>query len=99
MPSWVEPSAGANLEAAAYAWPVVATEVGGTPERVVHERTGLLTAAGDVDGLHRHLERLVEQPETARSLGAAGQAMVRADSTWSAVAARMANRIRAELAG
>ena len=94
MPSWVEPSAGVYLEAAAYGLPVVATAVGGTPERVVDGRTGLLSEAGDVQALHENLRRLVLEDGTARRLGAAGHALVRERFTWQAVAGRVVEQLR-----
>ena len=49
----------AVLEAWAAGVPVVASRVGGIPELVADERTGLLTEFGDVDGLAEALERLL----------------------------------------
>lgn len=99
MPSWVEPSAVVYLEAAAYALPVVATAVGGTSERVLHERTGLLGPAGDVAALHRNLVRLLDDPQTARAYGQAGFRLVHERFTWPVVAERMAQGIRAAVPG
>ena len=61
------------LEAMAAGLPVVATRVGGIPELVDDGRTGLLVGAGDVDALAEALQRLVDDPELRRTLGAAGR--------------------------
>ena len=53
--------------------PVVATRVGGVPELVIHERTGLLAEAEDVVGIARALLRLAHDPVLAMRLGAAGR--------------------------
>lgn len=69
----------ALLEAAAAALPVVSTRVGGIPEAVVDGRTGLLTEAGDVQGLGDALLRLLGDPELRRRMGAEGRAWVRVE--------------------
>lgn len=94
LPSWVEPSAVVYLEAAAYGLPVVATAVGGTPERVLHQQTGLLGPPGDAEVLHRLLTTLVQDDALAQAYGRAGHALVRADFTWPVVADRLARGIR-----
>jgi glycosyltransferase involved in cell wall biosynthesis len=62
------------LEAMAAGVPVVASDVGGVPEVVVHEETGLLVPAGDSRALGSALARLIAQPELRRRFGAAGRA-------------------------
>jgi glycosyltransferase involved in cell wall biosynthesis len=73
-PSRADTSPLAILEAFATAKPVVATRVGGIPELVVDGRTGLLVEYGDVPALTGAVRRLLEAPELARALGAAGLA-------------------------
>lgn len=48
--------------------PVVATAVGGVPEVVIHEQTGLLVEAGDSQGLARGVIKLLEDPGLCRRL-------------------------------
>ena len=62
------------LEAMAAGLPVVATDVGGVAESVVHGQTGLLVPAGDVTALAAALGRLVDDEELRRRLGKAGRA-------------------------
>ncbi|HXG77147.1 MAG TPA: glycosyltransferase family 4 protein [Gaiellaceae bacterium] len=66
------------LEAMAAGLPVVASNVGGVSEAVVHEETGLLVERGDVGGMAAALRRLHENGAWARKLGRAGHARVRA---------------------
>lgn len=54
--------------------PVIAARVSGSQEAIVDQRTGLLFDPGDVQGLARQLERLVDSPAERERLGrAAGQ--------------------------
>jgi glycosyltransferase involved in cell wall biosynthesis len=66
----------AALESMAAAKPLVMSDVGGASEQVVHGRTGLLFAPGDVGALAEHLETL--RSDTLRSrMGAAAARRVR----------------------
>jgi glycosyltransferase involved in cell wall biosynthesis len=60
------------LEAMAAAVPVVATNVGGTPELVTSE-TGMLIPPRDSVALANALEALAREPARARRMGAAGR--------------------------
>jgi len=51
------------LEAMMIGIPVIATRVGGTPEVVIHERTGLLVDPEDNEALHTAIERILQTPE------------------------------------
>ena len=73
MPSRSEGFPQVPLQAMAAGVPVVATRVGGTPEIVVHEGTGLLVAPEDPDALAMAIQRLLDEPEWARQLGQAGR--------------------------
>ncbi len=56
------------LEAFAAGIPVVSAASGGIPYLVEHERTGLLSEVGDVDGLARNVRRIISDPPLARRL-------------------------------
>lgn len=62
----------AILEAMAVAAPVIATRVGGIPEQIVHEKTGLLVSPEDPDALARAIDRLASDPKLRKTLGSAG---------------------------
>lgn len=70
MPSLAESFGLFVLEAFANGRPVVASDAGGLRELVSHEVTGLVSPAGEVDGLAANLTRFVDQPELARTMGA-----------------------------
>lgn len=69
------------LEAMAAGLPVVASEVGGLPEVVADEQTGLLVPPGDPAALASAIARLLEDPELRSALGARG--LERARTTFS----------------
>lgn len=77
LPSRREGLGVAALEAMAAARPVVATDVGGLGETVVHERTGLLVPPEDPVALGAAIDRLTGDPSLRERLGAAGPARVR----------------------
>jgi glycosyltransferase involved in cell wall biosynthesis len=61
------------LEAMAAGLPIIASRVGGTPELIRHEETGLLVPVGDSQALAECLSRLLEAPAWARQLGDAAR--------------------------
>ncbi len=73
------------LEAMGAALPVVATRVGGVPEVVRHEHTGLLVPPGDSPALAAALLRLIDDPELAGRLGQAGRLRLETDFTTAAM--------------
>ncbi len=67
------------LEAALHGLPVVAYRHGGVRESVADGATGLLADEGDTTGLGERLRHLIDDPDEARRLGAAGRARVLAE--------------------
>jgi glycosyltransferase involved in cell wall biosynthesis len=67
----------AIVEALAARRAVVATPVGGVPDLVKHESTGLIVDEDDVEMLAGHLSRISQDAKLAMLLGATGCAMVR----------------------
>lgn len=70
MPSHSEGSPNALLEAMTAGVPCVASNVGGIPEIMTNERTGLLTPPRDPEALAGAIERLLANPALASSLAA-----------------------------
>jgi glycosyltransferase involved in cell wall biosynthesis len=64
------------LEYMAASKPVVATEVGGNPEIVVHGQTGLLVPPADGEALAEAILSVLENKEVAQRLGRAGRRRV-----------------------
>jgi glycosyltransferase involved in cell wall biosynthesis len=69
-------------EAMAHGRPVVAGDVGGLRDLVVHEETGLLVPPRDTGALRAALERLLADPDLRRRMGAAGRARIAERFTW-----------------
>ena len=61
------------LEAMAVGLPVVATAVGGTPELVLDNETGLLVPSQDPEALGNALYKVLTDSKTAARLGEAGR--------------------------
>jgi glycosyltransferase involved in cell wall biosynthesis len=69
LPSLSEACSNGLMEAMATALPVIATSVGGNPEHVDDEITGLLVPPGDSTALAKAIARLIEDRAWAAQLG------------------------------
>jgi glycosyltransferase involved in cell wall biosynthesis len=76
LPSLYEGLPLVAIEALAAGRPLVATEVDGTPEVVIHERTGLLVPPANPRALAAAIERLLDNPELASRLASDGRKFV-----------------------
>jgi len=76
LPSFYEGLPLVAIESLAAGTPVVATAVDGTPEIVVHGKTGLTVAPGDPKALAQAICLLLRSPELRRQFGAAGRKWV-----------------------
>jgi len=65
LPSFAEGFPVSLLEASAAGAPMIATDVGGSSEIVIHEETGLLIKTGDSDQLAQAIIRMIENPDQA----------------------------------
>lgn len=77
LPSHSEGLPNVVLEAFALGVPVVSTAVGGVPELVEHDRTGLLVPASDPEQLARAVDRLMSDGAGASRLAARARELVR----------------------
>ncbi|MGY8732816.1 MAG: glycosyltransferase [Pirellulales bacterium] len=73
MPSLTEGFPRTAIEAMAAGKPVIATNVGGTPEAIIDGETGILVPARDSDALASAIVRLVGDSDLQARLGAAGR--------------------------
>ncbi len=89
LPSRTEGMSNALLEAMATALPVVATAVGGNPEVVTAETTGMLVPPDDSIAMADAVARLVASPQDAARLGAAARAHVEAHYSAPAMVRRL----------
>jgi glycosyltransferase involved in cell wall biosynthesis len=74
--------------ASAFEKPVVASAVGGLPEAVEHDRTGLLVPPGDHRAIADAVVRLLAAPVFARDLGIAARRKLEQECSGDAVAGR-----------
>ncbi len=82
MPSLEEAFGQTALEALACAVPVVAFEVGGIPDMVRSEKTGLLVPKKDSRALSSAIRQLLGNSQFAQQLGQSGRAMVVDEFTY-----------------
>jgi glycosyltransferase involved in cell wall biosynthesis len=85
-PSRVEGFGLVFLEAAAQGTPSLATELGGIPEAIAHESTGIVVPQADLDRYAKALEMLLSSPEIRQVYGVAARRRA-ADFTWDRCAA------------
>lgn len=77
------------LEANACGTPVIGARVGGVPDAVWHEETGLLVPPDDPQATATAIGRLLDEPELAQRLGKQGQERVHTEANWDHVANRI----------
>jgi len=79
LPSYREGLPKSLLEAAAMGKPMVATDVPGCREVVLHDRTGLLVPARDAQALADALHDLITDPERRAAMGRAARILCEAE--------------------
>lgn len=77
LPSVKEGLPYAILEAMAAGLPIVATRIGGIPDLIADDASGILVPAKNPGALERALEMLLDDQERGRTLGAAAQKALR----------------------
>lgn len=82
MPSLLESFGVAALEASAVGLPVVATTVGGIPEIVRHNETGILVPPNDAKSLAGAIIKLASDVELRKKMGEAGRKFAAARYRW-----------------
>lgn len=84
LPSYLEGFGLVYVEAAFHGVPSIGTDVGGVPDAIESERTGLLIQPGDVQALAAAIQRLYREPELRARLG--DEARARACSVFTEAA-------------
>jgi glycosyltransferase involved in cell wall biosynthesis len=82
-PTLYEGSSMVTLEAMAHGKPVVATRVGGIPDKIVDGENGLLVPPGDADALARAVVEALRDGERLKSWGSRSREVVEARFDWS----------------
>ena len=73
MPSLTEGFPRVAIEAMASSKPVIVTRVGGTPEAIIDEQTGILVQPKDIDAMASAITRLVADPDLQSRLGSSAR--------------------------
>jgi glycogen(starch) synthase len=97
LPSLWENCPYSCLEAMAAGRAIVASDCGGLPELVEHERTGLLARSGDPAAFVTALERMLSDERLRDRCGAAARSAIESRFTDVAIAARSVDVYRASL--
>ena len=97
LPSFKDPAAIVLGEAAAYGLPIVATNVGGSPDRVLEGETGYLVSAGDSETLAKRLITLLSDVEKCKLFSRNAVQLAQERFSWSAVAKKLLSGIKEEL--
>lgn len=80
MPSIIEALAQVYIESLFYKTPVVATNVGGTPE-IINEKNGILIPPNDYIQLADAIINILSHPDKAKQMGEAGRLFIIANRT------------------
>jgi glycosyltransferase involved in cell wall biosynthesis len=85
----------AYIEAMQAGLPVIAADLGATPDFVINDVTGYRVGYDDLDGLVQRLDQLLANPDLCERLGTAGRELAVREYTWEASLNKMADFVRA----
>jgi len=85
------------LEAMMYGKPVIGSDVGGIPDVITHDQTGLLVPQKDVEALAEAVCRVLTDRALSARLGKAGQACVQDKFSWDVITRQMMGLYRGVL--
>ena len=85
------------LEASMMEKPVIATNVGGIPELIKDGETGFLVEKGNHEQIIEKISFLLENPEIAGKMGAAGKKFIEENFSWEKIAEEFINEIKMQL--
>jgi glycosyltransferase involved in cell wall biosynthesis len=77
------------IEALAHGCPVIASRVGGIPDIVHDEKTGLLVPPGDAEALAKAIRRYLDNREFAEHLAESGREHVERHFSWGAIISKL----------
>ena len=88
-PSLSESFGVAVVEASSCGIPVIASDVGGFPEVVMHSETGFLVPPKDPEAIASKIIKLIEEPSLRQQLGIEGRKFVLENFEWNLCANKM----------
>jgi glycosyltransferase involved in cell wall biosynthesis len=95
LPSLKEATSITGLESMACGLPLVGTNIGGIPDLIAHDETGLLVEYGNPQAFGAAVAQLVADPIRRERLGRQARQKVLGQFTWERVAARTTDFYRA----
>ena len=84
-------------EAMAMKKSIIASNVGGIPEMIYHEKTGLLVDEGDDETWIKHIQRLIDDHDYAEKLGIEARNLLLEKFNWDVVAKKFVNAVEDHL--
>lgn len=90
LPSRAEPFGIVLIEAGSLGTPVIATRVGGIPEIIADQRSGILVTSDAPEALSQAIRKMLQAPETAKSYASNLRAEVDGRFLWRHATARYA---------
>ncbi len=94
LPSLIEPLGMFQIEAQYLELPTIVSRVGGIPETILHQETGLIVDPGDVRAWITAICWMLDNPIEAQQMGAKGKAFVMAKFSRESNTAQMINLIQ-----
>lgn len=91
MPSLMEAVSLSALEGMATGCAMIVSNIGGLPEIVIHEETGLLVPPQDARAISQALIRLAKEPNLRKKLAENAQELAQTQYDWKQIAARTVN--------
>ncbi len=82
------------LEAMACETSVIATNVGGIPDFITNEETGLFCKVGNPKDIAEKIERLMNDSDLAQRIGKNGRALIEKDYQWTGIAEKYQHTYR-----
>lgn len=92
-PSRSEGMGNSFIEAMAAGLPVIATEVGGIPDFLTHEKTGLFVAVDSPESIAEEVNKLIENKILREEIVKNAQKLVADTYDWSSIAETMKNQV------
>jgi glycosyltransferase involved in cell wall biosynthesis len=92
-PSLSEGMGNSFIEAMAAGLPIIATPVGGIPDFLIHEQTGLFCLVKDPESIAREVQKLINNRELRDRVVSNARKIVKEKYDWSLIAQRMRKEI------
>lgn len=86
---WEEQMGSTLLQASSSGLPVIATNIGGIPESIINQKTGILVEPKNIEALHEAMVYLAQHPEVMAEFGRQGREHVLSEYSHKVVAERL----------